>query len=545
MRPVLALLIAGAAGLAASCGSSSPVGSIRFHAQPPVWRVDDKVPLAEAPKTRKPLRYLYKIDSTFARRGTRAMELQDDVHARDVNSLDEVPDSTWFTNRIGFRDLTIEELKRGPNVDPSPFDHRPWTITGSKIGGRSLGFTFEDALKRKFLLKFDLKEFPEAETAAHIIMHRIVWALGYNVPQDFLGHIDRSDLVIGDKARKKGLDEKKLDEALQIVYRRGDGKIRAMASMFVPGTPIGPYAREGRRTDDPNDTVIHEHRRTLRGQYPIFAWLDHTDLKEDNTIDSFDNGHVVHYLIDFGKALGVMAIGEGDRMNGYRFQYDIPPALLDFFTLGLRKHRWDGKEMTGLRGVGLFDAEHFNPGDWKANYPYWPVLDHDRFDAFWGTKLLMRFKPHELAAIVEEAQLTDPRAAEYITRTLIHRQRATGRYWFDRVAPLDAFAIETTAGDPRLCFTDLTLHYLLRESPTTYAIDAYDRRGKSTKFATDVDAGPRGRTCTAIRLADKDPDRYTIVRLRLRRDGKEMPPVLVHVAKLRDGRLEVVGLRRR
>ena len=358
MRPVLALLIAGVAGLAASCGSSSPVGTIRFHPQKPVRRVDDRAPLAAKPKERDSLRYLYKVDSTFARRAPRALELHDEVHALDVNSLDEVPDSTWFTNRLGVRDMTIEELKRGPNVDPSPFDYKPWTITGAKIGGRSLGFTFEDRLKRKFLLKFDMANLPEAETAAHIIMHRIVWALGYNVPEDFLGFIDRRDIVIGEKARKQGLDEAKLDKALALVYKTSDGHIRAMASMFVKGTPIGPYAREGRRRDDPNDTVAHEKRRTLRGQYPIFAWLDHTDLKEDNTIDSFDDGYVTHYLIDFGKSLGVMGLSELDEENGYRFQFDIPPAMLDFVTLGLRDHRWTGLRPTGIRGVGLFDAEH-------------------------------------------------------------------------------------------------------------------------------------------------------------------------------------------
>jgi hypothetical protein len=542
MRAVLCALLV---GLFASCGSSSPVGAIRFRTQAPVWRVDDRAPLAAKPKERDPLRYLYKIDSAFARRTTRAMELHDEVHAKDVNALDEVPDSTWFTNRIGIRDLTIDELKRGPNTGPSPLDYRPWTITGSKIGGRSLGFTFEDRLKRKFLLKFDMADLPEAETAAHIIVHRIVWALGYNVPEDYVGYISRGDLVIGDKAREQGLDEARLDKALALVYRRGDGKIRVLASMFVKGTPIGPYAREGRRGDDPNDTIPHEQRRTLRGQYPIFAWVDHTDLKEDNTVDSFDDGFVTHYLVDFGKALGVMAKSDRDMSIGYRFQYDIPPAMLDLVTLGLRSHRWNGLADPGLVGVGLFDLEHFNPGDWKALFPYWPVLDHDRFDAFWGTKLLMRFKPHELKAIVEEAQLSDPRAAEYLVKMLTYRQRATGRYWFQRVAPLDAFAVETTAGDPRLCFTDLSLHYLLTESPTSYAIDVYDRRGKATRFGADVDAGPRGRTCTAIRLADRDPDRYTIVRVRLKRDGVEMPPVVVHVAKLRDGRLEVIGLRRR
>ena len=32
-----------------------------------------------------------------------------------MNTLDEVPDSSWFTNRIGVRDLPLTEIARGPN----------------------------------------------------------------------------------------------------------------------------------------------------------------------------------------------------------------------------------------------------------------------------------------------------------------------------------------------------------------------------------------------------------------------------------------------
>ena len=37
-----------------------------------------------------------------------------DVRAQNVNTIDEVPDSSWFTNRIGARPLSIEEAVRGP-----------------------------------------------------------------------------------------------------------------------------------------------------------------------------------------------------------------------------------------------------------------------------------------------------------------------------------------------------------------------------------------------------------------------------------------------
>ncbi len=526
------------------CGSSSPVGTIRFQTAAPVWRVDDKVPQEKQPSERGFWRNLYKVDGAFARRTTRALELRGDKPALDINALGEVPDSTWFTNRIGMREMSLDELKRGPNLSPSPFDHRPWTITGAKVGGKSLGFTFQDGLKRKFLLKFDTLALPEAETAAHVIGHRLIWAMGYNVPEDRVGYIRREDLVIGDKARKKGFDEAHLETALKTVNRGEDGTIRVLASMFVPGKPIGPYSREGVRDDDVNDLIPHERRRSLRGQYPIFAWLDHTDVKEDNTLDTFEDGFVHHYLIDFGKAFGVMGTFEEDPSNGHRFLLDIPSAMKDLVMFGFRRHPWEGIAQPKIRGIGLFGTEHYDPGTWSSQLPYWPLLDADRFDAFWGAKILMRFQPHELAAIVDEAQLSDPAAKRYMIDTLLARQRATGRYWFDRVAPLDTFSVEAAGAAGRVCFTDLMLSYLLRTSPTTYSIDTYDRGGSRIGDAQTLNAGARGVTCANVPLASA-ADSYTILRVRVQREQRELPPVVVHVARTPSGRLEVIGLRRR
>ena len=530
---------------ATGCASTNPVGALRFQAEAPVWRVNDRKPQEDAPSVRRFRAFLNKFDHAVMNRAMRALEFRESTRAKDINSLEEVPDSTWFTNRIGVRELSLDELRRGPNTGGSPFDHLPWTITGGKVGGKSLGFKFEDARGQKFLLKFDTAEHPELETATHIIVHRLLWAIGYNVPQDYLGHVRRSDLRLSAKAREDGIDEAALDGALKTVGKRDDGAIRVLASMFVPGKPIGPYPREGVREDDRNDVIPHQLRRSIRGQYSIFAWLDHTDIKDDNTLDAFADGHVTHYLVDFGKALGGMATHDQDLSSGYEAHYDIAEGFRNLFTLGLRTSPWEGKKQPPLRGIGLYDATHFDPGSWSPFLFYSPFFETDRFDAFWGAKLVMRFTPRELAAIVDEGQLSDPRAAKYLLDTLIARQRATGRYWFDRVAPLDTFAVEETAGSTRLCFTDLSLHYQLRDTPTRYAIDAYDRRGSSVAPVREIDAGTRGRTCTAIALSEKDPDRYTIVRLRVNRGGKTMPPVVVHVAKLRDGRLEVVGLRRR
>ena len=45
----------------------------------------------------------------------------------NVNTLDEIPDPSWFANRLGRRDMSIEEVVRGPNLvdDPAP---GPWIV---------------------------------------------------------------------------------------------------------------------------------------------------------------------------------------------------------------------------------------------------------------------------------------------------------------------------------------------------------------------------------------------------------------------------------
>ena len=548
-----------AAAIAAGCGGTTST-NVRYVNQPPVWRVNDRKPLANDPHERPYYRTLYHLDGLFVRRTTRALDVRDPTRARDVNSVDEVPDSTWFTNRIGVRDMTIEEVRRGPNVDPSPFDHLPWKIVSQKVGGLSLGFVFEDARGEKYLLKFDKPDFPEMETGAHIIVQRILWACGYNVPQDHVGYVTRDDLQIAAKAVRKDvfggkqkMTARDLDVALRFAFKTPDGRYRVLASKYVPGKPLGGYAREGTRSDDPNDRVRHEHRRSLRGQYAIFSWLNHTDLQEDNTLDAFvpdpadpDKKYIVHYLIDFGKALGVLATHNNWRTAGYTYRIDFGIAMKSLLAFGLWEQPWEHLETPPISGVGMYTAESFDPGSWRSSSQYFPFEDKDRFDAFWGAKILIRFTRDQLAAIVEEAQYTDPRATQYMTDALVARQRKTARYWFDKVAPLDAFELTPDDVAAGLCFDDLMLRYRLANvlRGTRYHVDSFDYRGRATGFAVTVRPGQAGRSCVRGVALGNDHDQYTIVRLRVQRSGRMMPAVTVHVARDLNGRLAVIGVRR-
>lgn len=535
-----------------ACGHRAPVGELRFHNQPPVWRVNDRAPLAKQPRKRIYNRSLYHADGFLVRRATRALDVMPYVRAQDVNALDEVPDSTWFTNRIGVRELSPDELRIGPNVGPNPFENRPWKITGAKSGGMSLGFVFEDSTGEKYILKFDKPESPEMETGAHAIVHKILWAIGYNVPEDFVGYIRRDDLVVEPGARwKRGalsspLDAAAVDTALSTIFREPDGRIRVLASRFLPGKPIGPYAREGVRPDDPNDVIPHENRRSLRGQFSIFSWLNHSDIQEDQTLDVFIDGYVRHYILDFGKALGTMGYQLKWKTVGHTYRVDWGMALRTLVTLGLWKRTWDGLEPPGIHGIGLIDSEHYDPGAWRPNSFYWPFESKDRHDAFWGAKLLMRFTREQLAAIVETAQYTDPRAAKYMLDTLVERQRKTGRYWFDRVAPIDQVTVEPEpGGDVRVCFTDLLLAYDLRRVATRYLVQGFDDQGRATGFSRTLGSMPGGRTClNGVRLAT-GKDAYTILHFTVKRNAIAMPPVVIHLARNAQGRPQLIGLRRR
>src|SRR5215831_10123620 len=47
-----------------------------------------------------------------------------------VNTLGEVPDSEWYTNRHAFHRMSAAELKRGPGSDRAPVP--PFIVVGAK-----------------------------------------------------------------------------------------------------------------------------------------------------------------------------------------------------------------------------------------------------------------------------------------------------------------------------------------------------------------------------------------------------------------------------
>ncbi len=126
----------------------------------------------------------------FALRRTQAVG---SAARRTSTTIDEVPDSSWFTNRIGTRALTIDEIVRGPNVGAPPNPSR-WIIYRQKTAGAHPGITAKDANGETWFLEFDPPPNPEAATAAVVMATQVLLGLrlqpGRDVSDDVRSEAD-------------------------------------------------------------------------------------------------------------------------------------------------------------------------------------------------------------------------------------------------------------------------------------------------------------------------------------------------------------------
>jgi hypothetical protein len=528
--------------LLAACGSAG-VGELRFANTATALRVDDRRDIKK-PETRVFARTLYMLDVFFANKLDDMLALPDTHRAGDVNALDEVPDSTWFTNRGELGGDDIRTAARGDRSAPDG----PWSVIGTKVGGASPGFLVRDAYGAKFVMKFDSRGAPDMQTGADVVTQKLLWAAGYNTPDDSIVTFRRDELALGKGAEvedvfgnKRVMTEHDLDNVLAQIDRRADGRYRALVSRYLDGVPVGGYAANGTRADDANDRVAHEDRRSIRGQRVFFAWLDNTDVKEDNGLDMWlaDGGrhYLVHHILDFGLALGVYGYDQTDAADGFAETIDYQVQAGSLVSLGLWQRPWEGADGPAIRGVGRFESAHFDPLGWRDRYPYAPFSHVQRSDGFWAAKIIMRFSEGQIRAAVEQGGYEDPRAVEYIARTLVERQRATGRAWFARVSPLDHIAVDDEA---RISFDDLARAYFDNTPATTYVARAYDYRGRALAWYASTTAT----TLPALALP-VDHDGYTIVEVSAVRAGHALPPVRIHIARDPQAHApRVIGIRR-
>ena len=421
----------------------------KFYSDDPVWAMPHPVAVEKA--TYRPLSDYYDfLANSLSSPGERAPKGAF-LPSQGINTVDEAPDSAWYTNRHASRRMTLEELRKGPGDSSAPAPG-PWTVIAAKNEGVTPGFRIRDAAGRKYLIKFDPLSNPEMASAADVITSKFFYALGYNVPENYVVNFDRDQILIGEGAtlrdasgKKRAINESDLEEMLAKAPRRSDGKYRALASLLIAGKPVGPFQYHGTRSDDPNDLVPHEHRRDLRGLRTLAAWLGHDDSKALNTLDMLvtESGvpFIKHYLIDFGASLGSASFQANSPRDGNVYLFDWKSSAQQFFTLGLAVPKWQRMKYPNLPSVGRFEYELFDPATWVADYPNTAFRNENPADRLWAARKIMAFTDDEIRAIVAAGEYTDPAAEAWVARCLIERRKKIVDTFVTGMAALDGFEL--------------------------------------------------------------------------------------------------------
>ena len=365
--------------------------------------------------------------------------------AQNVNTVDEVPDSSWFTNRVGSMEIPLQRLVRGP-LTGAPPDPSQWVIIREKTSGAHPGVTARDAKGETWFLEFDPPYYPEAATAAVVVATKFFWALGYNQVESFISTFDPAHVTFDPKAtlrrpngQRTPFNQDDLDSILERVARRPDGTYRVVAGRLLPGTVLGNFRYEGTRPDDPNDLVPHEHRRELRALRVFGAWTNLTDLKAANTIDTLErqNGRAVvkHWLQDVGSTFGVNNdLHEWDLSWEHFYQGDTTVQRLASFGFALSP--WQTVHYVEGPSIGKFEGDSFDPRTWRPQTPTTAYMELRADDAFWAARRVGAFTDDMIRALVDTGELTDPRAASTLAGIMIKRRDAILRAYLPAVNPV-------------------------------------------------------------------------------------------------------------
>lgn len=401
--------------------------------------------------------------------------------ARNVNTVDEVPDSEWFVNRHATRRLTPQQLSAGAGLDAAPSETGSWEVTGWKEG-KTPGFQFRDESGRTYYLKLDPPMYPELASSAEVLGSVFFHDMGYHVPQNYIVRFRPDQLRIGKgttmpwgTGRTRPVTRVDVLTLLRNQPRDSQGRIRAAASLNLEGVPKGPFRYHGTRQDDPNDIVAHEHRRELRGLLIPASWLNHTDVNALNTLDMLvqEGGRrfLRHHLVDFGSILGSDNVAPKTPRSGFENLVERRPTLIQIFSLGAVIPDWARARYPDLPSVGRFEADFFEPERWSPRYPV-PAFAAGRADDwYWGLKLVLAFTEDDIREVVRRAEYTNPAATEWVVQTLVKRREKLARHYLGQVLSLDEFAIS----ENRLSFRDTAAHYgFPRERSLSYQWSRFD-----------------------------------------------------------------------
>jgi hypothetical protein len=475
------------------------------------------------------------------------------VRAQNVNTVDEVPNSSWFTNRAGARPLTSSEVGTGPDTDNGPAPGT-WTVRSSKSDGVTPGFTVSDSRGQRWFLKFDPRGFRGMTTGTDVAVSKLMWALGYHVPENHIAYVRPEQLVVGEDAAfttaggtRRHMRPADVEGLLARVDRERDGSYRVVASKALPGRPVGRIRFFGTRPDDPNDLVPHENRRELRGYRVFAAWLNHWDAKALNSLDTLVNvdgrSVVRHHLIDFGSALGSAGLEAGEYWEGEEYVLEPGKTLKQALTFGFSIPRWRTERFYENSAIGRFPENNtgFDPDAWKPRVPNRAFLHARDDDKFWAARKVAAMSTDLIRAALRAGQFGDAEAEEFLVRALVERRIAIARAYLPRINPIS----DPVLRDGQLTFVNAAVDMDVAVAPAGY---------RSVWSTFDNATGATGRIAeskaqtTSMPVPEELPrTEGAFIKIELSAVGASQPsweqPVDAYF-RLRDGQWRLVGFER-
>ena len=402
------------------------------------------------------------------------------VRAQNLNTVDEVTDSTWFTNRLGTVPVTVDELVKGPGAGTGPAPGG-WTVISAKNDGVMPGFTVRDSTGQVWFVKFDPPGYPAMATGTEVLVARLFWGLGYHVPETHLATLRPDELTIDEQARittpsgkRRRFKESDIRLLLRRAHRETDGSYRVVASKALEGRPVGGFRFYGTRSDDPNDVIPHEHRRELRG-YGTFSALAESRRLEVHqharhaSSSRTGNEVVRHHLLDFGSTIGSAGVYPREAYEGWQYLAEGKKTLAGMASFGLYVKNWRTMPLYRAHSVGAFpiDNTRWDPERWKPRYANSAFRSARLDDKFWAARRLQAVTDEMLSTLIGVGRFNDPKSEQMLSKFLIERRDAILRRYLPAVNPVVDVRLSPSG---TLTFRNVAVDADVAHAPNEYVV---------------------------------------------------------------------------
>jgi len=328
--------------------------------------------------------YFYPVRDAFNPQVWASLYNKNQPPAWDVDASGQVPDGSCYVNR-DLSQISPDQAADGPTIGPPPLS--PWKVVTPRPGKKPTSFIGEDATGRRFMVKLDDPDYPEAQSAAAVVTTRILWLLGYHVPADYVVTIAGT-----------GVPD----------Y---DGR-RAEASEFIPGKLLKPFKFDALR-----------YRREMRGLRLVSAWLDDVDRCDNNTLVVSRNDRPYFYLLDFDSTLGLWKGRPKPVQRGHCHVWDPPWMTIELLSLGGLSRSQIRHHKPVSTAIGVYYADDFDPSAWKGEQPNTAFRFMSQADTEWIIRKIAQITPEQIQAIVKVARFSNPEDEDHLYRTLLERRR--------------------------------------------------------------------------------------------------------------------------